>query len=233
MILFYTSEIINNKALLTEDEFQHCCKVLRHKEGDIIQITNGQGIFAEARIDNVQKRQAELSILSQQSIQNSSTIIELAVAPPKTKTRWEWLLEKSVEVGVDVISPIITSNIERNKINLERNKKIIRSAALQSKRIIHPRMNEIIKLGKYLDKEEVKNATKILCHYNEDNPHIHESNITNNHLIVFIGPEGDFSQDEVDILKNHKSHLVNISNNRLRTETAAIIAVSQLNEMTK
>ncbi|NNE25814.1 MAG: 16S rRNA (uracil(1498)-N(3))-methyltransferase [Saprospiraceae bacterium] len=231
MILFYTSDIDNNEALLEEDEFQHCCKVLRHREGDVIHITNGQGIFAQARIEHIHKRHASLNIIHQTSRERKSIFIELAVAPPKTKSRWEWLLEKTVEVGVDKISPIITSNIERKKINLDRNRKIIRSAALQSKRITHPEMSEIISLEKYLAFPEVQTADKFLCHFDDTNLFLNKAEYSSNHLIVFVGPEGDFNDQELSLLKQYKCQEVNISKNRLRTETAAIVAISQVSAL--
>jgi len=136
MILFFVNDISTLKSTLEEDEFQHCCKVLRHKVHDVINITNGQGVFALARIEKVNKRNAELHIISKEVKTATRHKKVLAVAPPKNRGRWEWLLEKSVEIGVDVIIPMATGNSERVKLNIERSKKIIRSAALQSKRII-------------------------------------------------------------------------------------------------
>ena len=231
MILFYTTEINNDHALLEEDEFVHCCKVLRHREGDIIHITDGKGQFAQARIIQVQKRSAQLEIVSLEQLQGSANSIELAIAPPKTRTRWEWLLEKTVEVGVDIISPINTFNIERKKINVDRNSKIIRTAALQSKRTVHPTLNEMSSLKKYLSKPEVASADKYVCHLSPDNTRLLDCKSSNRHLIVFIGPEGDFSDEELKLFEEHDCTTVNISENRLRTETAAIIAISHLTQL--
>ena len=152
MILFFVSDISTLKCTLEEDEFQHCCKVLRNKVDDKVFITDGQGVFAQTRIVKVNKRNADLEVLSKETKTASSFKKVLCVAPPKNRGRWEWLLEKSVEIGVDVIIPMTTGNSERIKLNIERSQKIMRSAALQSKRIIHPSISEITSFDKIISK---------------------------------------------------------------------------------
>lgn len=136
MIIFYCENIDTDNTILEGEEFKHCCKVLRHKIGDLINITNGDGTFAEAKIISIGKNEASISIISRITKNEEKRKINLIVAPPKNRARWEWILEKVTEIGVTQIIPVITDNSERKKINLIRNKKIVQSAALQSKRVI-------------------------------------------------------------------------------------------------
>jgi len=134
MIVFYAANLTETSATLAEDEFQHCCKVLRNKIGDRIHLTNGQGTFAEGELVQIKKQLAQVNVLSTKQIAPSAQSTHLYVCPPKNRSRWEWLIEKSVELGVDSITPLITYHTERGKINETRTQKILRSAALQSTR---------------------------------------------------------------------------------------------------
>ncbi len=150
MILFFASNRSDESAWLEEDEFKHCCKVLRKQVGDIIHVTDGQGMFAEAEIVNLEKRSAQLQLKEVKSIPKSKTHVTLAIAPPKNRSRWEWLLEKSVELGVDTIVALKTKNSERSRINIDRIRKIIRSASLQSLRPYHPNIYEAKELKSFI-----------------------------------------------------------------------------------
>ncbi len=140
MILFYSNQISDNTAVLEAEEFHHCCKVLRHQEGDTIHIADGKGKQAVAQISKIRKREAELIVESITEAKPITTSTTLAVAPPKNRARWEWLIEKTVEIGVDRLIPLITARTERPKINVERSEKILRSAAMQSLRPFHLRV---------------------------------------------------------------------------------------------
>ncbi len=228
MILFFVSDISTSKCTLEEDEFQHCCKVLRNKVDDTVFITDGQGVFAQARIVKVNKRNADLEVLSKETKTASSFIKVLCVAPPKNRSRWEWLLEKSVEIGVDVIIPMTTGNSERVKLNIERSQKIMRSAALQSKRIIHPSISEITSFDKIISNSEYSNYLKLIAHFKEENEHIIQVSKEGKNKIILVGPEGDFRPEEIEKALTENFKLVNISQNRLRTETAALVCVNFL-----
>jgi len=227
MILFYTSGIIDASSLLEADEFMHCIKVLRHKLGDIIHITDGNGIQATAEIIEIKKSQAALRIIESESIKKSLNKFHLAIAPPKNRNRWEWILEKSVEIGVDNIIPLKSKNSERTKFNLERGQKIVRSAALQSLRPYHPALQELCTFENLI-KDYDDNWNKLIAHYREDNIHINQFQSDSNNHIIIVGPEGDFSPNEIEEAMNANFKLVNISNNRLRTETAGVVAINLL-----
>lgn len=228
MILFFTSDLTVKNPTLEEDEFQHCCKVLRHKVGDHISITNGKGIFANARINKINKRSAELEVISTDKFAENERKIVLAIAPPKNRSRWEWLIEKSIEIGVDVIIPMTTHHSERAKLNLERSRKIMRSAALQSKRKWHPTLTEITSFDSILKDKSFDGSDKFIAHYKVENPHLRELQKGTKSAVIFVGPEGDFSPEEIESARTQNYTLVNISSNRLRTETAAIVCATFL-----
>ena len=228
MILFFAELIDQHTAILEEDEFTHCIKVLRKKTGDRIHITNGKAWFASAEINQIKKRSATLSIVEQEEQQPPTYSVNLGIAAPKSKNRWDFLLEKAVEVGVDSVTPIITDNSERSKISADRANKIMRSAALQSKRIVHPVFNDPIKLPDLINQYATGNTNKFIAHYNPVNDWIDRCALDHPNSLILIGPEGDFSTAELDLCNTNGFTTVNISNNRLRTETAAIVACSLL-----
>lgn len=227
MILFYSQDLSLSTALLEEDEYHHCCKVLRHKVGDEITVTNGAGTTAKALIKEISKKKATLELLEKIEFQKKEGKITLAVSPPKNRARWEWLLEKAVELGVARIIPMTTQRTERSRINLERSRKIMRSAALQSLRHFHPQIEENISFLNLM-KGYKQSSDKYVAHYNKDNLNLLSSIKNNEQSIILVGPEGDFTDDEMAIALKNGYKSVNISSHRLRTETAAIIVVDQL-----
>ena len=226
MNLFYSANINDNEAILDEDEFRHCCKVLRHRVGDIIHITNGTGILAEAKISEIKKQEAILEIRSIETHSGNKNPFVIAIAPPKNRSRWEWFLEKSVEVGVDKIMPFVGYHSEMVKINSERSRKIIRSASLQSLRYHHPEITEIQPLNNLVASYNSLEFNKLIATYNPANKHIIEIKFQPLPTIILIGPEGDFSASEIEICNKAGFISINISQNRLRTETAGVIAIN-------
>ncbi len=228
MIIFYTPNISEEGAVLQEDEYVHCCRVLRRKVGDTLIITDGKGKRATAQIKEISKQSALLSVSDIEITPHPSKHIILAVAPPKNRNRWEWLVEKTVEIGADRIIPIQTMHSERPRINHERTQKIVRSAALQSMRSHHPVLSELISLKKLIRDPDLAEMTKFIAHYNEQNTGLKPATIMNQQGLILIGPEGDFSEEERELCKQNNFTEVNLSHNRLRTETAAIVAVTKL-----
>jgi len=231
MILFYSADLTETSATLEEDEFQHCCKVLRHKLGDKIHLTNGKGLSGEAELIEIKKQRATLKVLSTKFIDPRPNTIHLYVSPPKNRSRWEWLIEKSVELGVDSITPLITYHTERPKINETRTKKILRSAAPQCARPYHPILHPQLKWAQLLKLPHLALHDKYLAHYLDTNPNLIKRDLKNNSASILIGPEGDFSTQEIEEATQAGFQLVNISENRLRTETAAIASVNILKQM--
>jgi len=230
MIQFYSSDISQGKAQLEEDEFHHCCKVLRHKVGDEIPITNGKGTTAKAIITLINKRTADLDVLSKSQAANKLTSSTLAIAPPKNRARWEWLIEKAVEIGVDQIIPLKTTRTERAKINIERSEKIMRSAALQSLRAHHPDLTSLVSFEQFMQNLPEK-FDRYIAHFQPDNHKLQAVQKQQSSAFIIIGPEGDFTEDELQHSKEQNIVEVNISAHRLRTETAAIVGVTLLKSL--
>lgn len=226
MILFYCKDLSGNQAILEEDEYQHCIKVLRHKVGAAIALTDGAGTRAQGVISEIKKREALISLNNKVFSEPATGQINLYVAPPKNRTRWEWLLEKSVELGVDTITALNTARTERSRINEDRTHKIIRSAAMQSLRPYHPSYTGQITLPKLL--KSTAATDKYLAHYSDDHPQL--STLLPNHqnVNILVGPEGDFNPEEIENCIKSGYIGVNISTNRLRTETAAITVIALL-----
>lgn len=227
MILFYCETIGLEEASLQGDEYAHCIKALRHKSGDQIFLTDGQGQRAKAEIIEIGRSSATLQVHSIETIAAPKYQIHLFIAPPKSKTRWEWLLEKSVEIGITAIHPMITARSERKKINLDRARKVMKSAALQSLRIHHPSIEAIKPLPAVLDSMFLNDSDKLLAHFVVDNPELADIKLNKPTTCLFIGPEGDFTAQECDNVIRTGARQVNISMNRLRTETAAIVSITQ------
>jgi len=224
MILFYSALKKGENAVLEEEEFQHCIKVLRKKVGDKIHLSDGLGQRALATISKIEKRRAILDIENLESTEEKSQNIHLLIAPPKSRSRWEWLIEKAVEIGVDKIIPITTKNSERVKLNIDRSKKIMRSAALQSLRPFHPSIEDITHFEKIIGEYDAS-WKKYIAHFNPNNPEISEVEMTSNNRVIIVGPEGDFNSAEMELAEAQGYLQVNISGNRLRTETAGIVGV--------
>ncbi len=227
MIVFYIKNTTNSEAIIEDEEYVHCCKVLRHKVGDIIHITDGQGISGTASIESISKKSASLKILSTIEHEISPYQYTVAMAPPKNRSRWEWFVEKSVEIGVTKIIPLKTKNSERTKLKIERSQKIIRSAAIQSLRYHHPIITEPMSLDQLLEYGQSYDA-KYIGHYKPDHKTLLSQHNNPLSSIIIIGPEGDFTEDEIISSVNNNFLPVNISENRLRTETAGIVAITQL-----
>jgi len=226
MILFFAKDLTGSQALLQEDEYQHCIKVLRHKSGDIIELTDGNGTRAQGTLIDINKREALISIDQKTHTEPPSGKIHLYVAPPKNRTRWEWLLEKSVELGVDTITALNTARTERSRINEERTHKIMRSAAMQSLRPYHPRYMGQISIADLVSR--TADTDTYLAHYAAHHPRLTDLKPHQKEAQILVGPEGDFSPEELQSFQDGGYIGVNISANRLRTETAAITVVTHL-----
>lgn len=229
MQLFYHPDISYNtlSAVFAKEESTHIVKVLRKKEGDILCITNGKGVFFEAEIVSVSIKGCSVRIIRKEMKEKPPYYLHMAVAPTKMNDRYEWFLEKAVEIGVDEITPIVCKHSERTSLKTSRLHKIILSAMKQSLRCYLPKLNEVTEIS-YFFRNELQQQSKCYiahCHKQErallseklykDNPQ---------RITILIGPEGDFSHEEINQALQLKYQPVSLGDYRLRTETAAIIA---------
>ena len=224
MQLFFSDKIAGDEAILTEEEAHHCLNVLRHNIGDSINVTDGKGGMYKARITAKSKKECTLSI-EDFEIHSPGALkhLTIAIAPTKNIERFEWFIEKAIEVGIHKIIPITTSRSERNTIKPERIHRIAVSAMKQSNHLYLPEITELTKWNDFLKQE--KNTYNYIAHCNT--PHIpHLKTMLNLHqdVTICIGPEGDFTVEEVKLALDNSFLEVGLGNSRLRTETAGVYA---------
>ena len=227
MQLFYTNSK-ENRFTLTPEESKHAIKVLRKKKKDILNFTNGKGSLftAEILIANIKHTKVQV-IKKEERLKQHKYYLHIAIAPTKTLDRFEWFLEKACEIGIDEITPIICSHSERKIIKQERCDRILLSAMKQSLKFHKPKLNKAIYLTEFLRKKD--NSAKYIAHF-EDSERIELKNIKlDNKTLILIGPEGDFSTNEINIAMENEYKSISLGKSRLRTETAGIVAVNTIN----
>jgi len=237
MQLFYNPNISEHTQDITFDkeESRHIIKVLRMKEGDSFKITNGKGSFFDAEITKANPKGCLVKILSEEKQKPLPYQLHLAVAPTKLNDRYEWFLEKATEIGISEITPIICDHSERKIIKPERYEKILQSAMKQSLKAYLPILNEAGSLKDFLNSENNSDSKKYIAHCEEtDKKSLKSVMLPNKKIIILIGPEGDFSSEEIALSKKSGYIPVTLGESRLRTETAAIVAchsVAFINEL--
>lgn len=228
MQLFYQPLIGEGIHTLDEDESAHARKVLRLETGAFIRITDGIGKFYEARITNIDGKSCEFTILKSEQAPSRKYRIHIAIAPTKNADRIEWFVEKAVELGIDKISFLQCKNSERKSINLERVEKKAISAMKQSGQAYLPEIAEIRPFQQVI--AESNEAGKFIGYVEEQNPLLLKNAATpSGSYLVMIGPEGDFSREEMQTALQQGFVKISLGQNRLRTETAGIAACHTLN----
>lgn len=230
MQLFYNSTIDKNTLQITFDkiESRHIVKVLRKKEGDAIYITNGKGQVFNCKITIANDKKCLVSILGkEEKKQFKDYYLHVAIAPTKNNDRLEWFIEKATEIGIDEITPIICQNSERKIIKKERLEKIIVAAMKQSLKFYLPKLNEAVSFSEFLKKKQKGDI--YIAHCEESEKKYLKSVVKpKDSVTILVGPEGDFTVTEISesIAKNHIPITLGIA--RLRTETAALVAVQNI-----
>ena len=225
MQLFYNPTIneTTENFSFDKEESKHIIKVLRKKDSDILYVTNGLGFLFKTEITLASDNKCTVKIISFEKAEPSKFHLHLAVAPTKMNDRYEWFLEKATEIGIHEITPIICDRSERKVVNKERFEKIILTAMKQSNELFLPKLNEAVTF-----KEFIKNQNKglqLIAHCEETDKKSLKSVLKpNENITMLIGPEGDFSEKEIELALENKYIPVSLGNTRLRTETAAIVA---------
>jgi 16S rRNA (uracil1498-N3)-methyltransferase len=229
MNIFYEPQIKQNLCL-NEEESRHAVKVLRLSAGDLLYVVDGVGGFYACKIKNMQGKKCELSIVEEkQQFGIRDFYIHLVIAPTKNMDRMEWMLEKCVEIGIDEISFIQTRYSERKEIKTQRLEKIAVGAMKQSLKAYLPKINEMISWKVFL-KKEYSESQKMIAHLEEgDRKLIQHFAKPKGKYAILIGPEGDFSEDEIKHAIENGYQPVTLGNSRLRTETAGLVACHTLN----
>ncbi len=225
MQLFYNSNLKPNDTTFTFDkeESKHIIKVLRKKQGDIIHITNGKGTLFISKISLESERKCEVQIMESTFFEPNMFHRHIAIAPTKINDRMEWFLEKATEIGIDEITPIICDHSERKVFKVDRAEKIILAAMKQSNQFYLPKINEPITFQKCIKLEF--DGLKCIAHCEENEKISFKNSIKpNQNTMILIGPEGDFSSKEIALALKNNFIPVSLGANRLRTETAALVA---------
>lgn len=228
MALFYAPNI-KNDLTLPEEESQHAVKVLRMEEGDTLEIVDGKGGFYNAKITIAHHKKCKVSIERETLCYHKRPIhLHIAIAPTKNIERIEWFAEKAAEIGIDEITPLICRFSERKVIKRERIEKILISAMKQSKKAYLPTINEQMTFNDFM-KCEHKGELYIAHCYEQDKKDLCKTYKANNDVTILIGPEGDFSEEEVRKALEKGFVPVSLGNSRLRTETAGLVACHTIN----
>ncbi len=220
--LFYQPQLSGSTGFLEGDEAHHALKVLRLKIGDDISVTNGTGTIAQATITAIEKNLCNFKI-TETSFHTKDSSIHIFVAPTKNADRMEWLVEKATEIGVSSIHLVKCDRSERVNINDERLRKVALSAMKQSQQSWLTQIHGLLPF-----KEVVQNSSdqKFIGFVDHSNPDQLKNIVKPGKLqkyAILIGPEGDFTKEEVDLAIKNGWKKVSLGPNRLRTETAALV----------
>lgn len=227
MIVFYCRDIEGDRVYLPEEEARHLLQVLRRQRGDAVRLTDGKGFWYEGIIEEAGKKNCVLRIESRWGEPARRPYrVHLAVAPTKSMDRYEWFLEKAAEIGVDRITPIWCQHGERAHLRLERLEKILQSAMKQSLQPFLVQLDEPISLKVLIEQQQDADTGRFIAYVDPttQSPHLVEACSPGQDVIVLIGPEGDFSTEEVAFCLQAGFKQVSLGLNRLRTETAAVVA---------
>ena len=231
MLLFYTPNIEKTASSITLDETEskHAIKVLRLNNGDKINLVDGKGTFYDAEITQAHAKKCELKILSIKPENNTKPHIHIAIAPTKNNDRLEWFIEKATEIGICEITPIICQRSERKVIKVDRLEKTAVAAMKQSLKATLPKINEAVAFKDFIkNNTQTKNCFIAHCLDNTEK-HLTEICLKNYAVIVIIGPEGDFSKEEIELAIKTNFKPISLGKSRLRTETDGIVACHTLN----
>ncbi len=227
MQLFYAPDIAPPHHTLTEEESKHCVRVLRMAEGDTLMLTDGRGNMYTARIADANPKRCAVEVVSTETeYGRRGYSLTMAVAPTKNPDRYEWFLEKATEVGCDVFIPIASAHSERRTVKEDRLEKVVTSAVKQSLKAYHPAVEPMIDAKDVIMRPF--EGQKLIAHCRPDageRQPIKDVLARGGNTLILIGPEGDFSREEVELALANGFTAVTLGEARLRTETAALAAV--------
>ena len=225
MQIFYAPDIDGDSYVLDEKESKHSIRVLRMKKGETVRLIDGRGNMYEGIITEPDQKRCIINIESIiKDFEQRSYRLHIAISPLKNPERFEWFIEKSVEMGVDEITPLICRNTEKPGIKGDRIRGIIVSAMKQSLKALETRLNESSSFNDFITRSHSGKLMIAHCNNKMDRKGIAEIYRKGDEAVILIGPEGDFSNKEIkDALSNNFTQ-IHLGQSRLRTETAGIAA---------
>lgn len=211
---------------LSEETSKHCIQVLRMKSGELLELTNGKGGLYTASIAQEDKRHCTVVIEKETIVPAPEKQISIAISLLKNTSRFEWFLEKATEIGITEIIPLICARTEHTRFRFDRMQQILVAAMLQSQQSWLPVLHEPVKLPSYIAK--ATQPQKLIAHCEENQKTSLAGIKTENNSLLLIGPEGDFTPQEITEALNKGFVPVSLGNTRLRTETAGVVGATLL-----
>jgi 16S rRNA (uracil1498-N3)-methyltransferase len=230
MQLFHNPRLDHSASqfVFSPEESRHIIMVLRKKEKDTLFITNGKGYLFEAQILSADSKKCKAQIMTTTKKHQKMYWFHLVVAPTKSNDRFEWFLEKATEIGVNEITPIICERSERKTVKHERMEKVLQSAMKQSLQTYLPKLNKAITYKEFISKSNKGQLFIAHCDKGEK-LELKRRVAPDKDVTILIGPEGDFSKKEIETAYRNGFLPISLGQNRLRTETAAIVACTTVN----
>ena len=225
MQIFYGVLTGNDTFVLNEIESRHIIKVMRMRKGEEVNLIDGSGVLYKGVINTADPRKTIISVTGRIiDFDKRNYHLHIAIAPTKNIDRFEWFVEKSVEMGIDEITPVICEHSERRTIKQARIEKIIIGAMKQSGKAIQTIINPIISLPDFAANNARGSRFVSYCHDNDGKKGLNEVYLKGSDAVVLIGPEGDFTEKEINLLSDSSYTAIHLGNSRLRTETAGLVA---------
>lgn len=232
MQLFFVSGVEANVCVLSEEESWHCMKVLRLGEGDAIDLTDGLGNFYHGRLTKVHHKGCLVEISTTKPDPRHHWHLHIAIAPTKNIDRFEWFLEKATEIGIAEITPLFCEHSEREVVKLSRLEKVLISAMKQSLKAWLPGLNEPVRFKDFVTRGFQGQKFIAYCETGHESE-LHNIYVNDSDVLVLIGPEGDFSTNEMEQAIKSGFKPVSLGPSRLRTETAGLVACHTINLMNR
>lgn len=229
MHIFYTPEITGNSFVLDEPESKHAIKVLRLEPGDIVTLVDGRGGFYTAEIADPNPKRCSVKIIeSKFSYGLTNFEVHIAIAPTKNIERLEWFLEKATEIGLNSVTPLLCRYSERKEIKHDRLEKVMISAMKQSLKAYLPALGGLTKFSELVNRPF--SGQKFIAHCDDQHRDLLKNLVApNQKYLILIGPEGDFSSEEIEMALHAGFRPVSLGESRLRTETAGVVACHTFN----
>lgn len=239
MELFYSNNISEGVVVLSPEESAHCVKVLRHRVGDEVCVSGGDGNLYRCLIETADPRGTRLEIISVEGgFGTHDYRLWMAVAPTKNMDRFEWFAEKAVEMGIDRITPLLCAHSERKVYNQERGNRLIVAAAKQSLKGFVPRLDGLTPFRQFVAESAASAGRKFIAYCDRDIVSGRNTRVSLAEAIdsvkscrdatFLIGPEGDFSSEEISVALEAGFVPLSLGPSRLRTETAALLCVASV-----
>ncbi len=232
MQLFYATKSQISEGTLSVDESNHCVRVLRKKAGDEIQLLDGEGGIYKASVLEANAKKCTFKVTNKSVSKNDLPHLQVLICPTKNLDRFEFFVEKACELGIKEITPVLAFNSERKHLNVEKLRKRMVAACKQSYTLSFPVIHEAIKFKEVIS-TSFEGAQKFIAHcHSTETPELKHQNVSLP-TVVLIGPEGDFSKEEVELAEGNNFSAITLGTKRLRTETAGLYVCSVFNILKK